>query len=135
MSETAGKRLYQVRLACGDGSRKAEPLDAFAARVREITGADYDPSTISLLERMKQKWRLEDVKNFAAVDPLERGEVWLSALQEGPASVETLDPTKDRRLTEQEIQRAHRQLEREQQDRAAASQQPADQRRGRRGGA
>lgn len=78
MTETPGSRLYQIRLACGDGTRKAEPLPAFVARVKKRTKADYDPSTISLLERMLQKWKLDDVRNFAAVDPLKRGEAWLA---------------------------------------------------------
>lgn len=75
---TVGSRLYQIRLACGDGLRKAESLADFAKRVKRMTKADYDPSTISLLERMKQGWRLDDVKHFAAVDPLKRGEQWLA---------------------------------------------------------
>jgi hypothetical protein len=129
VSETPGARLYRIRLACGDGTRKPEPLDAFAERVRQATGAVYDPSTVSLLERMKQKWRLDDVRAFAAVDPLGRGEVWLSALDAEPV-IETLDPTKDRKLTMQEIQRARLQAERE---RAAAAlqQKPAKRKRSR----
>lgn len=89
MTETAGDRLYKIRLACGDGTRKAEPLDAFARRVLGATGIEYDPSTISLLERMKQKWRIDDARAFAAVDPMERGPIWLSALAQDvdPATV------------------------------------------------
>lgn len=78
MTETTGHRLYLIRLACGDGVRKAEPLEAFAARVKRQTKAVYDPSTISLLERMKQNWRLDDAEAFAAVDPLRRGVGWLA---------------------------------------------------------
>ena len=81
-AETAGQRLYQVRLACGDGVRKPETMEAFAERVKAETGKVYDPSTVSLLERDMQRWKLEDVRAFAAVDPLKRGEVWLSALSE-----------------------------------------------------
>ena len=81
-ADTSGQRLYQIRLACGDGVRDAESMKAFAERVKKATGKTYDPSTISLLERDMQKWRLEDVRAFAAVDPLTRGEVWLSALSE-----------------------------------------------------
>ena len=57
-------------------------MKAFAERVKKATGKVYDPSTISLLERDKQKWRLEDVRVLAAVDPLKRGAAWLSALAE-----------------------------------------------------
>jgi hypothetical protein len=80
MTETTGNRLYLIRLACGDGVRTPEPLDRFAERVREATGKAYNPMTLSLLERMKQGWRLIDVRALAAVDPLKRGATWLSAL-------------------------------------------------------
>lgn len=78
MEGTPGSRLYLIRLACGDGVRTAESLAEFAKRVKRRTKMDYDPSTISLLERMKQKWKLDDVHAFAAVDPLGRGEAWLA---------------------------------------------------------
>jgi hypothetical protein len=71
-SDAPGHRLFQIRLACGDGVRSPESLRKFAERVEKETGVRYDPMTISLLERMKQGWRLEDVRAFAAVDPLER---------------------------------------------------------------
>jgi hypothetical protein len=80
MADSVGQRLFLIRLACGDGVRKAEPLPEFAERVQRGTGQAYHPSTISLLERMKQGWRLDDVRAFAAVDPLKRGAAWLSAL-------------------------------------------------------
>lgn len=80
MAETSGQRLYMIRLACGDGLRKPEPLPEFAERVKRATGEMYHPSTISMLERMKQGWRLDDARAFAAVDPLKRGALWLSAL-------------------------------------------------------
>lgn len=78
MSDTPGARLYLIRLACGDGVRTAEPMREFAQRVKRATGADYNPMKISLLERMKQNWRLEDVTAFAAADPLGRGRAWLA---------------------------------------------------------
>lgn len=81
--ETPGDRLYEIRLACGVGRRKAEPMVAFVERVREATGVAYDPSTISLLERMMQGWTLDDVAAFAAVDPKGRGKVWLAFGKEG----------------------------------------------------
>lgn len=82
MAETSGDRLYLIRLACGDGLRTAEPLEAFAKRVKKATGVSYSPMTLSLLERMKQKWKVEDARVLAAVDPLKRGPAWLSALAE-----------------------------------------------------
>lgn len=105
MDETPGARLYQIRLACGDGVRKPESLRAFAERVFAATKRRYDPMAISLLERMEQGWKLDDVSALSVVDPLGRGAVWLSALS-SPAGIETLDPSKDRKLTMQEIQRA-----------------------------
>lgn len=85
MTDTPGDRLYEVRLACGDGRRRAEPISQFVQRVERATGRKYHAATISMLERNEQKWRLEDVRAFAAVDPLNRGEAWLSALA-GPAT-------------------------------------------------
>lgn len=78
MAETVGQRLYLIRLACGDGVRKAEPMKAFVARVKRVTKQHYDPMTISLLERMKQGWTLDDVERMAAVDPLGRTPAWLA---------------------------------------------------------
>ncbi len=76
--ETPGTRLYLIRLACGDGQRKPLSQAAFANLVLDKTGVWYDPSTISLLERMEQGWTLEDLDTFAAVDPKRRGPVWLA---------------------------------------------------------
>lgn len=61
------------------------PMKEFVALVKERTGVSYHANTISLLEQNKQGWRLSDVRALAAVDPLKRGEVWLSALH-GPAT-------------------------------------------------
>jgi len=127
-TETAGDRLFLIRAACGNGTRDPEPLKAFAARVKRTTKKDYDPTTISLLERMKQNWRLDDVRVFAAVDPLARGQVWLSALDGGEVA-EMPDPAKDRKLTMQEIQRAREQSARER-GQAAAQLPPSKKRRG-----
>lgn len=113
MSESTGDRLFQIRLACGDGTRKAEPLDAFAERVKRVAGVEYDPSTFSLLERMKQKWKLDDVTTLAAVDPKNRGPLWLAFGSASSAQPPLPDPALDRKLTEQEIARAVRQAEAE----------------------
>ncbi len=77
-TETPGTRLYLIRLACGDGLRKALSQAAFAKLVLDKTGAGYDPSTISLLERMGQGWTLDDLETFASVDPKQRGPAWLA---------------------------------------------------------
>lgn len=103
---SAGHRLYLVRLALGDGVRKPESMKAFAERVERTTGVHYDPATISLLETGGQKWKLEDARTLAAVDPMGRGAVWLSAL--GLQADEGFDPEKDRKLTVEEEERAVR---------------------------
>lgn len=118
---TPGARLYAIRLACGDGHRKAEPLEAFVARVKKETGAGYLPTTVSMLERDKQGWRLADAIAFATVDPLRRGASWL-AFGEGqavPMGGADFDPRTDRRLTEQEESRVLRADETETRERAA----------------
>lgn len=85
--ETPGHRLYQIRLACGDGIRKPESMRDFAERVHTVTGADYEHSTIGMLERDLQGWRLKDVTAFAAVDPKKRGEAWLAFGNQPPIEV------------------------------------------------
>lgn len=92
MSETVGKRLFLIRAACGEGERDPESIAAFVKRVHRITGAKYQESTISLLERMKQGWRLIDVDNFARTDPLRRGPVWLAY---GDSSSEVINRERD----------------------------------------
>ncbi len=77
-ANTPGKRLYLIRLACGDGVRSAEPLKRFAARVKRETGATYHANALSLLERDEQGWRLADVDALWRVDPSKRGRVWLA---------------------------------------------------------
>lgn len=83
--ESPGSRLYDIRLACGDGRRDPMPLKEFSDRIEERTGVYYDPATLSLLERMKQGWRWEDIDTLARVDPQGRGRVWLSAYTERDA--------------------------------------------------
>lgn len=120
MAQTPGQRLYLIRLACGDGVRDPETIAVFIERVRKRTNRSYTANAISLLERMEQKWKLEDINNFAAVDPLKRSAAWL-AWGDSPTPV-LLDPTKDRGLSEDEEERALRaseQLAAEQKSRAA----------------
>jgi hypothetical protein len=79
--ESPGSRLYDIRLACGDGRRDPMPLAKFSVLVKDKTGVYYDPATLSLLERMKQGWRWEDIDVLARADPQQRGRVWLSAFE------------------------------------------------------
>jgi len=73
---TPGERLHLIRRQYGD-LRKAESLKAFAARVEKATGVHYDPSTLSLLERMEQSWRLEDADTLCLLDKERRGSAWI----------------------------------------------------------
>lgn len=86
LDEEIGDRLFRIRAACGRGERDPETLEAFAQRVERLTGASYNPVTVSNLERGKRRWLVEDVRNFAAVDPQHRGEVWLSGMR-GPMAL------------------------------------------------
>jgi hypothetical protein len=96
---TPGERLYLIRLACGDGLRKAESMAEFVGRVARRTGERYHPNAVSLLERNQQQWRLLDVRAFAAVDPLNRGEIWLSTLSESASLPVSKAPPADERPT------------------------------------
>lgn len=110
MPETPGERLYAIRLACGDGRREPETLSAFSARLAKA-GHKYSAMTLSLLERMEQTWKINDAVALSSVDPLGRGALWLSGLDQEPA-VEAPDPTKDRKLTMTEIRRAKQKVDR-----------------------
>lgn len=91
--ETPGQRLFLIRLACGDGIRKPESMRDFADRVLHVTGVNFEHSTIGMLERDLQGWRLKDVKAFAAVDPKQRGEAWLAFGNQPSIEGPTLPPT------------------------------------------
>jgi transcriptional regulator with XRE-family HTH domain len=84
---TVGQRVYLVRLACGDGVRKAMPMREFA----EMAG--FHTSRISDIENDKSKPGLEEVEALAAVDPLKRGPSWLAGwgepqMREAPPAAE-----------------------------------------------
>lgn len=104
MAETVGQRLYLIRLACGDGVRDPESLKEFSARVKRATKQHFDPMTLSLLERMKQGWTLDNILTLSSVDPKQRGPSWLAFGDTQHTAL--LDPTKDRGLTEEEERRA-----------------------------
>lgn len=73
---TVGQRVYLVRLACGDGVRKAEPMREFAERLSD-EGRPFYASRISDIENDNSQPTLEEVDRIAAVDPLNRGRDWL----------------------------------------------------------
>lgn len=91
--EGAGDRLFLIRLACGESGRP-EAIKDFAERVERVTKAHYDPATISRLERGEQRWKLDDVRTFALVDPLKRGANWLAfgAVEAQPLPAGTIKP-------------------------------------------
>lgn len=79
-STTRGQRFYLVRLACGDGVRRAESMRAFVARVERETGLVIHPSVLSEIENDKasKTVTLEQIAAVAAVDPKHRGKLWLA---------------------------------------------------------
>jgi hypothetical protein len=74
---TRGGRLTAIRWQYGDG-RKPEPLGAFSKRVKKVTGEHYDPTTLSLLERNKQGWKIDDAEILSQLDKEKRGAEWLA---------------------------------------------------------
>jgi hypothetical protein len=96
-ASSPGQRLFLIRLACGDGLRKPESMRDFAERVQLATGAEYEHSTIGMLERDLQGWRIKDVHAFAAVDPRGRGEAWLAFGEQEPTQPKARDPIPDPR--------------------------------------
>jgi hypothetical protein len=95
LDEEIGARLFKIRAAWGRGEREPETLEAFADRVKRLTGVDYNPVTLSTLERGKRRWLVSDVATFALVDPHKRGRAWLAGFdlpEEQPAIVGTIQP-------------------------------------------
>lgn len=81
MADTAtiGQRFYAIRLALGDGVRKAMPMREFVALVKKRTGREIHASELSGIERDTRKVvDVNDVAAVAAVDPLRRGRDWLA---------------------------------------------------------
>jgi len=74
---TVGQRVYLVRLALGDGVRKALPMREFSELLSSHDDA-FHASRISDIENDKSAPSLEEVRRIAAVDPLRRGKVWLA---------------------------------------------------------
>lgn len=83
-------RVYQIRLALGDGVRTPMPMDAFAALLNERGETTrFDSSKVSRMETGERKVSIDDVPYIAAVDPKRRGRDWLAwgILQEPEMSV------------------------------------------------
>lgn len=78
MAETAGHRVYLVRLALGDGVRDPLPMRDFAARLARAGGKGYSASKVSDLETGKRRLSLNDATVIASVDPRTRGRAWLA---------------------------------------------------------
>jgi hypothetical protein len=73
---TVGQRVYLVRLACGDGVRKAMPMREFADLLSQQGDAFY-ASRISDIENSISKPTIDEIDVIARVDPLKRGREWL----------------------------------------------------------
>lgn len=106
LDEEIGARLFKIRAACGRGERDPETLELFAARVKRVTGVDYNPVTLSTLERGKRRWLVGDVFTFARVDPMKRGTGWLAGtdMQADPFADGAEIPTLERESFEEEEQ-------------------------------
>lgn len=105
LADTPGKRAYLIRLALGDGLKTPMTMAAFAALLTKRSKVVYDSSMISRMESGERKVTLDDIAYMAALDPLTRGKSWL-AFGESVDMAQLIDPSKDRRLTGEEIQRA-----------------------------
>jgi hypothetical protein len=111
--ESPNHRVFLVRQALGTirrplaQDRFAELLTLAAQRLGLV--AKYYGSTVSDIEAENRTVTLDDARVVAAVDPLRRGEAWLAFGQgTNGQSVLDLDPTRDRRLTDEELDRAER---------------------------
>ena len=77
--------MYLVRLAKGDGVRKAEPMRDFAAALSKVpdplTGSRdvIHSSRISDIENGHVEPTLSEVRRIAALDPRRRSPAWLAA--------------------------------------------------------
>lgn len=113
MPETPGERVFLVRQALGT-LRRPCPMEPFAKQLtlaaqRLGLGLRYHPSTISDIEAGNRAVTLDDARVVASVDPLRRGEAWVAFGLQYPqagGSVLNLDPTRDRRATDEELDRA-----------------------------
>lgn len=77
---TLGQRIFQVRLALGDGVRKPLSMRDFAALLSRTAGREppYSVSFISRWENGESEPRLDELVLIAHVDPLRRGAPWLA---------------------------------------------------------
>jgi hypothetical protein len=91
---TVGQRVYLVRLACGDGVRKAMPMREFAELLTG-EGETFHASRISDIENDKTAPTLDEVDRIAAVDPLGRGRDWLGWGGQGDQGAKLADPKPD----------------------------------------
>lgn len=78
--DTAGKRIYAVRLALGDGWKKPMTMADFGALLtKRCKGAvTYDSAKIARLESGERRASIDDVAVIASVDPEKRGREWLA---------------------------------------------------------
>ena len=85
--ETVGDRAFLIRQARGT-PRKPETLQQLAAALNGAAEAfglavRYTQDTVARMETGRREIGLDDVKVLAAVDPLQRGRLWLAYGEEG----------------------------------------------------
>lgn len=76
LGATVGGRVYLIREALGT-RRDPMPQRAFAALLQSVRGRKYDAAEISRWETGKGTPSLDDIEDLAAVDPRERGRLWV----------------------------------------------------------
>jgi hypothetical protein len=113
--ETVHDRVFMIRQALGENRRKPMSQKAFADLLNEKAEAmekecRFEETMIGRIET-KRVPTTEEADVIAAVDPLDRGRAWLAWGE--TRGIVLPDPAKDRKLTMEEIQRAARQVERD----------------------
>jgi hypothetical protein len=104
MAETRGQRFFLVRLACGDGIRRPEPMREFVQRVARAAGLVIHPSVLSEIENDKatKTVTLDQIAAVASVDPLRRGKLWLAWGEAEDSARRALSPASKRLEAEPE---------------------------------
>lgn len=112
--QTVNDRVYEIRRALGPDRKTPLSQGEFAKRVNAIASrygmkATYDHSVISKIENGIRNVSIEEVPLFAALDPKERGWMWMAWGRVSEGSI-TLDPSTDHQLTEEEAERGRKKI-------------------------
>jgi hypothetical protein len=103
-------RLKEARLATAYLRKIEISQDGMAAVLSETLGRQFHPTQWRRYESGKSEPPLEIIRALASVSGLTESYIAFGVTEVG---IETLDPSKDRKLTMQEIQRARLQAARE----------------------